>query len=59
MKSIMANEKKKKKKKNKNRDELSRKNAEDDFEIDVQDTRFDALFTSHNYAPDPSDPQFR
>ncbi len=58
MKSIMANEKRRKKK-NKNRDESSQKKAEDDFEIDVHDTRFDALFTSHDYAPDPSDPQFR
>lgn len=32
---------------------------EDDFEIDVKDSRFDALFTSHHFNIDPADPHYR
>ncbi|XP_041468958.1 ESF1 homolog isoform X2 [Lytechinus variegatus] len=31
----------------------------DNFEINTADPRFDALFTSHEYAIDPSDPQYK
>ncbi len=58
LKSIMKNEKQKKKKKRDKHGNPAEK-LEDDFEIDVQDSRFNALFTSHEYAPDPSDPQFK
>lgn len=41
-----------------------RKNAqeemkEDDFEVDVKDPRFAALFTSHHFNIDPADPHYR
>lgn len=32
---------------------------EDDFEVDVQDPRFGALFTSHHFNIDPADPHYR
>lgn len=31
----------------------------DDFEVDVKDSRFDALFTSHHFNIDPADPHYR
>lgn len=31
----------------------------DDFKVDVSDKRFEALFESHLYAPDPSAPQYK
>ena len=54
LKSIMKNEKTKKKRKNKQQEM-----EKDDFEIDVNDSRFSALYSSHLYAVDPSDPQFK
>lgn len=32
---------------------------EDDFEVDVKDTRFQAMYTSHLFNLDPSDPNFK
>nr|XP_034189805.1 ESF1 homolog [Osmia lignaria] len=32
---------------------------EDNFEVNVQDSRFHALFTSHHFNLDPADPHFR
>lgn len=32
---------------------------EDNFEVNVQDPRFNALFTSHHYNIDPADPHYR
>lgn len=32
---------------------------EDDFEVDVKDPRFAALFTSHHFNIDPTDPRYR
>lgn len=53
----MESEKKnKKKRKRKAKDEEV---VDDDFNVDLQDSRFDALFTSHHFAVDPSDPQYR
>ncbi|XP_074143936.1 ESF1 homolog [Sminthopsis crassicaudata] len=46
---------KKKKKKLMKKKEL----LEDDFEVDVSDTRFQAMFTSHLFNLDPSDPNFK
>ena len=48
--------KSKKKRKRKAKDEEI---VEDNFNVDLQDSRFDALFTSHHFAVDPSDPQYR
>ncbi|XP_072564862.1 ESF1 homolog [Paramormyrops kingsleyae] len=47
---------KKKKKKLQKRNELL---DEDDFEVDVKDPRFQAMFTSHLYNLDPSDPGYK
>lgn len=46
--------KKKKKKKTAQED-----TKEDDFEVDVKDPRFAALFTSHHFNIDPADPHYR
>lgn len=54
LKSIMKNEKSKKKRRKKQEE-----TKQDDFEIDVNDSRFSALYSSHLYAVDPSDPQFK
>lgn len=32
---------------------------EDDFQVDVKDPRFQAMFTSHLYNLDPSDPGYK
>lgn len=32
---------------------------EDDFEVNVKDTRFQAMYTSHLFNLDPSDPNFK
>lgn len=53
LKSIMKDGKKKK---TKNKREEAEK---DDFKIDLNDSRFSALYSSHHYAVDPSDPQFK
>ena len=58
MKQILDNEKRKKKKK-RNKKENAEQTVDDNFEIDVQDKRFNALFNSADYSLDPSDPQFR
>ncbi|XP_033638368.1 ESF1 homolog [Asterias rubens] len=63
LKAIMENEqnqgkKMSRKKKRKLQQEETAK-FEDDFEIDVKDQRFQAMFSSHLYAMDPSDPQFK
>ncbi|XP_068088564.1 ESF1 homolog isoform X2 [Hyperolius riggenbachi] len=44
-----------KKKKLKNKEDL----VEDEFQINVEDSRFQALYTSHLYNVDPSDPSFK
>ncbi|XP_043259726.1 ESF1 homolog isoform X2 [Colletes gigas] len=33
--------------------------VEDNFEVNVQDSRFNALFTSHHFNIDPADPHYR
>lgn len=61
LKDIMEKEKPKKKKKRKNRtqDEDDDDKVEDTFEVDVKDSRFDAIYSSHHFAIDPSDPHFK
>ena len=58
MKQILDNEKRKKKKK-RSKKENTHQTVDDNFEIDVQDRRFNALFNSADYSLDPSDPQFK
>ncbi|XP_028133942.2 ESF1 homolog [Diabrotica virgifera virgifera] len=48
--------KSKKKRKNKNKDDGK---PGEDFEVNVKDERFSALFTSHHYNIDPTDPHFK
>ncbi|XP_071055826.1 ESF1 homolog [Onthophagus taurus] len=51
------NESKSKKKRNKKKNEQVTKS--DDFEINVEDERFSALYTSHHFNIDPSDPHYK
>ena len=58
LKGIMDSEKRKSKKRRKrkaNQEEI----VDDNFNVNLKDSRFDALFTSHHFAVDPSDPQYR
>ncbi|XP_072398415.1 ESF1 homolog [Diabrotica undecimpunctata] len=48
--------KSKKKRKNKNKDDQK---PGEDFEVNVKDERFSALFTSHHYNIDPTDPHYK
>ncbi len=50
-----SNKKRKKRKKEK----LEEAPPVDTFKVDVSDSRFEALYKSHLYAPDPSAPQYR
>ncbi|XP_011497113.1 PREDICTED: ESF1 homolog [Ceratosolen solmsi marchali] len=61
MKTIELESLKKLKKKNlrKRRKDLKKDASKDEFEIDVRDSRFNALFTSHHYNIDPADPHYR
>lgn len=62
MKKIMDAEKEesmKKKKKRKGQKKEAKPKFEDDFAINLQDDRFNALFTSHKFNVDPSDPNFK
>ena len=58
LKKIMENEKKSIKKKNRKKGKQDVV-TEDTFQINVKDPRFEALYTSHHFSLDPSDPQFR
>ncbi|XP_078672840.1 ESF1 homolog [Branchiostoma floridae x Branchiostoma belcheri] len=51
--------KKRKKKKDRNTTDQQGTKLEDNFEIDVQDPRFEAVYSSHLYNIDPSDPGFK
>ncbi|KAK3912909.1 ESF1-like protein [Frankliniella fusca] len=50
---------KKKAKRRKGKDTSQTNAPEDDFKINVDDSRFSALYTSHLYNIDPTDPHFR
>ncbi|CAG9840016.1 unnamed protein product [Diabrotica balteata] len=51
-----SDKKSKKKRKNKNKDDQK---PGEDFEVNVKDERFSALFTSHHYNIDPTDPHYK
>lgn len=51
--------KSKKKRLSKKKKGLKEEASQDDFEVDVQDTRFNALFTSYHFNIDPADPHYR
>lgn len=51
--------KSKKKRLSKRKKDLKEEATQDDFEVDVKDSRFNALYTSHHYNLDPADPHYR
>lgn len=56
---IMRSEREPGKRKKRGRKERDAAVSEDTFKVDVADPRFEALYESHLYAPDPSAPQYR
>lgn len=54
--ATMTKSKQKRLSKKKNRQDQI---MEDNFEVNVQDARFNALFTSHHFNIDPADPHYR
>ncbi|KAG5437142.1 hypothetical protein PCANB_001118 [Pneumocystis canis] len=54
MKDILKMEKKRKKKKH-----VDTEGLQDNFEIDVNDPRFSAVYMSHHFAIDPANPHFK
>ncbi|XP_071442045.1 ESF1 homolog [Hetaerina americana] len=60
MDEIMKQEKEKsKKKKRKGKKQEEEKQLKDDFQVDVKDPRFDALYNSHLFNIDPADPHYK
>ncbi|XP_065890396.1 ESF1 homolog [Dysidea avara] len=60
LKGILKKEKESaKKKRKKKRDESAMEEIQDSFKMDVNDPRFLALYESHEYALDPSNPQYK
>lgn len=62
MKKIEENaalSKSKRKRLSKKKKNVAEKTKEDDFEVDVKDPRFNALFTTHHFNIDPADPHYR
>ncbi|KAJ8686186.1 hypothetical protein QAD02_021980 [Eretmocerus hayati] len=51
--------KSKKKRLSRKKKELKAEISNDNFEVNVNDPRFNALFTSHHYNIDPADPHYR
>lgn len=49
----------KSKRKRLNKKKIIQEEAKDDFEVNVKDPRFSALFTSHHFNIDPADPRYR
>lgn len=58
MKNIIRVEKAKGKKRRGKKAE-EREGLQDDFEMDVADPRFAAMYDSHHFAIDPTNPQFK
>lgn len=54
--ATMSKSKRKRLNKNKN---VQEETKEDDFEVNVKDPRFAALFSSHHFNIDPADPHYR
>ncbi|KAJ2162054.1 pre-rRNA-processing protein esf1 [Coemansia sp. RSA 552] len=59
MKEIVKAEKSKGRKGKKRGKAAAAAAAEDDFQVNVSDPRFSALFDSHNFAIDPNNPNFK
>ena len=58
LKSVIKAEKRQKGKKGKTRKDREDNEAQEDFVMDVRDERFKALFEDHQFAIDPSNPQY-
>lgn len=58
MKAVMMAEKKLKKKPKKDRKKFAEDEAQEDFTLDPTDERFKILHDDHNFAIDPSNPQY-
>ncbi|KAF8905527.1 hypothetical protein CPB84DRAFT_1844934 [Gymnopilus junonius] len=59
LKSVIKAEKQKKRKKGKKGKAEDDNEAQEDFVMDVKDERFKALFENHQFAIDPTNPQFK
>ncbi len=59
MNQILRAEKKKSKKKKHQKDTGEQDGLQEDFQIDVRDARFQAMFEDHEFAIDPSDPKLK
>lgn len=59
LKKIQDNETESKSKKKRNKKKELQEKSEDNFEIDVKDERFSALYTSHHYNIDPTDSHYK
>lgn len=62
MKDILKAEKlkhKKKKNRKQRKEEKERQNIDEDIKLDEGDTRFNEIFESHDYAIDPTNPEFK
>lgn len=59
LKAIMKGEKEEKRKRRKRKKRGEEEAPADTFEVDVNDPRFEALYSSHHYAPDPANPQYK
>eukprot|EP00730_Choanoeca_flexa_P003222 TRINITY_DN11331_c0_g2_i8.p2 TRINITY_DN11331_c0_g2~~TRINITY_DN11331_c0_g2_i8.p2 ORF type:complete len:115 (+),score=30.16 TRINITY_DN11331_c0_g2_i8:2164-2508(+) len=58
MKAIVKDESRSKKTKRKRSKKNKEPIKEDTFQVNVKDDRFSALFTSHDYSIDPTNPSF-
>ncbi|KXN90081.1 Pre-rRNA-processing protein ESF1 [Leucoagaricus sp. SymC.cos] len=59
MKTVLKVEKHKGKKGKKSKEDAGENELQDDFTIDVKDDRFKALHEDHQFAIDPTNPQFK
>ncbi|KAJ8952407.1 hypothetical protein NQ318_014499 [Aromia moschata] len=59
LKKIQQNEKDSKSKKKKTKKNVDGDTQDDNFQINIQDNRFSAIFSSHHFNIDPTDPHFK
>lgn len=59
VKSVLKDEKAKNKKSNKRKSKPIAGDVQDDFQMNLEDSRFSAVYDSHHFAIDPTNPQFK